>query len=690
MVSVVDGKPVPKVIDFGVAKAVSGPLGDRTAYTAFRHFVGTPAYMSPEQILQTGGGDVDTRSDVYALGVLMYELLSGALPFDAEALLREGLERMQQVVREQDPPKPSTRVMTMEAGKRTSIAAARRLQPDKLDGALRGEVDWMVMKAVERDRNRRYQSPAEFAEDLQRFLEGDAVKASPPSGWYRARKFVRRNRVAAAIAAVASAGLVATAVGTSVGLRREAAARAVAVESERVARTNAARADSEKAKAERSAKVAQAAMQFLPTLLGGADPSRNAGRKDVTVGEMLDKAVAAADAGLDAAGRPLDAEVEAVARLSVANVYYGIGRYQEGLTQARRALATAERLYGPDSPEILDCLAWVGTGYWYTGPATQLEAVSRRQLAIIDANGLRNTLQHAYALNGLSLSYHGRGMSAEALAVDIDRLAVSEKIVPVDRNQIASSLHEIALNMTGLGRGAEALPYITRSVAQYESLNQEIDVSRPLATLGLTLTELGRLEEAEAACRRSLEISDRLRGKDHPYPGYERNMLARVLIRRGKLAEAQLLLDTADKATGQRTPNGIKQAAWLRATLLRAQGRPEEAIKIYEMMRAGKRIDELAKDISSVIGLAADAYGTANDLGRHADVAAECEVLLPEARRVLGTDPNNTLIRPLAAEMLRAYLSLGDTASFAKADAIRLQFPGLIPASRPTSGHDRR
>ncbi|MBY0313708.1 MAG: protein kinase [Phycisphaerales bacterium] len=680
LVTITDGKAVPKVIDFGIAKAIAGAstLTDKTIYTAFRQFIGTPAYMSPEQILQSGV-DVDTRSDVYALGVMMYELLSGSLPFDTESLLKEGLERMQQVVREQDPPKPSTRVLTMDAGKRTSVAAARRLQPDKLGGSLRGEVDWMVMKAVEKDRNRRYQSPTEFAEDLRRYLDGDAVKASPPSGWYRARKFVRRHRVAVALAGVAVVGLLATVVGTNIGLRREAAQRAVAVENERIAKQNEARANDETSKAQKSAERAQAAMNFLPSVLIGADPTRNEGRKDVTVGEMLDRAVAAADKGTTLSGQPLDPDVEATARLSVAVAYYGIGRYAEGLAQARRSLAIAERVYGAESPEILECLGWVGTGLWYTGGGVELEAMSRRQLAIIEKSGLRNTTDHAQALNLLSLSLHGRGMNAEALAVDIERLGVSEKIVPPNRFQIASSLHEIALNMNGLGRAAEALPYITRSVAEYEKLNQEIDVSRPLTTLGVTLTELGRLEEAEASCRRSMEISDRLRGKDHPYPKYERNMLARVLIKRGKFAEAQEILDTADKLAGQRGPNGITQAAWLRAMLLRAQGQPEQASKIYEMMRAGKSLDELVKDVRGVIGIAADGWGTTNDLGRYEQVAAEGEVLLPKAREALGTDPDNTLLRPFAAEMLRAYLALGDVASLAKAEALRAQYPGLKP-----------
>ncbi|MBX9735997.1 MAG: tetratricopeptide repeat-containing protein, partial [Phycisphaerales bacterium] len=502
---------------------------------------------------------------------------------------------------------------------------------------------------------------------------------SPPSGWYRARKFVRRNRVAVLIAVVALAGLATTAIAASVGLRREAAQRDVAIENERVAKANEARANEEKTKAQKSADRAQAAMNFLPSVLLGADPARNEGRTDVTVGEMLDRAVAAADKGTTLSGQPLDADVEATARLSVAVAYYGIGRYAEGLAQARRSLAIAERVYGAESPEILECLGWVATGLWYTGGGVELEAMSRRHLAIIEKSGLRNTMDHAQALNLLSLSYHGRGMNAQALAVDIERLAVAEKVVPPNRFQIASSLHEIALNMNGLGRSVESLPYITRSVAEYEALEQELSVSRPLTTLGNTLVALGRLEEAEAACRRSMEISDRLRGKDHPYPAYERNTLARVLVMRGKLDEAAAILEHAGRVSGARTPKVAGQAAWMQAVLVRAQGKPDEAMKFYVAARAGARVEDLAKDVPGFIGVAADGYGAANDTGRYAEVAAECEVLLPKARETLGTDPNNTLIRPFAAEMLRAYLALGDEASLAKAEALRAQYPGLKP-----------
>ncbi|MFZ4576552.1 MAG: protein kinase domain-containing protein, partial [Phycisphaerales bacterium] len=486
LVTIMDGKPVTKVIDFGIAKAIAGAgtLTDKTVYTAFRQFIGTPAYMSPEQLLMSGI-DVDTRSDVYALGVLLYELLSGSLPFDADSLLKVGLERMQQEVREQDPPKPSTRVMTMDAGKRTSVAAARRLQPDKLGGTLRGEVDWMVMKAVEKDRNRRYQSPTELADDLGRYLSGEAVRASPPSSAYRARKFMRRNRVAVALAGVAVAGLVATAVGTSIGLRREAAARVVAVENERTAKENEALANAEKIKAEKSARVAEAALQFFPDVLNGADPATNQGRKDVTVGEMLDRAVAAADKGVDVQGRPLAPEVERAVRLSVARVLYAIGRMSDGVNQSTKSLVISERIYGSESMETVEALEWQGTGFWLVGGrGEELEVVSRRQITILKGLGKQNDVRYSYALNGLSLSLHGRGLVKEALAVDIERLAIAEKLDPPDPQQVAGSLHEIALNMGALGLAGEALPYITRSVAMYESFDDEIAVSRPLTTLG--------------------------------------------------------------------------------------------------------------------------------------------------------------------------------------------------------------
>jgi eukaryotic-like serine/threonine-protein kinase len=205
LVSVQDDQPVPKVIDFGVAKATAGPLTDKTLFTRFHQFVGTPAYMSPEQA-GLGVADIDTRSDVYALGVLLYELLTGRTPFDPQKLLQEGYDGMLRVIREAEPAKPSTRLSTLTAEELQQVATSRKTEPNRLGRLVQGDLDWIVMKALEKERGRRYGSAGDFAKDLQRYLADLPVEASPPSAVYRARRFLRRNRLL--VASVGSVALI--------------------------------------------------------------------------------------------------------------------------------------------------------------------------------------------------------------------------------------------------------------------------------------------------------------------------------------------------------------------------------------------------------------------------------------------------------------------------------------------------
>jgi serine/threonine protein kinase len=209
---------VPKVIDFGIAKATIGQLTDKTVFTAFAQFIGTPAYMSPEQA-QMSGLDIDTRADIYSLGVLLYELLTGNTPFDAKELLAAGMDEMRRKIREDEPAKPSTCLSTMQAMDLTTVAKRRHVEPPKLIHLIRGDLDWLVMKCLEKDRTRRYETANALVMDLKRHLESEPVLACPPSAAYRFRKFARRNKAALVIASALGLAVLLTIVGLAISNR---------------------------------------------------------------------------------------------------------------------------------------------------------------------------------------------------------------------------------------------------------------------------------------------------------------------------------------------------------------------------------------------------------------------------------------------------------------------------------------
>jgi tetratricopeptide (TPR) repeat protein len=362
-VTVHDVKPVVKVIDFGIAKATGGQLTDKTIYTQFAQMVGTPLYMSPEQA-GLSGLDVDTRSDVYSLGVLLYELLTGTTPFDDETLKKAGYDELRRIIREDEPPRPSMRLSTMQQAHLSTIAEKRGLEPHNLSRHIRNELDWVVMKALEKDRNRRYESASALAADVQRYLNDEPVEAYPPSAGYRLKRYWRRNRRALVTAGiVAVALLAATAVSSwQAVVAREAQFQAEvdrdrAQTAERKSKTDQERAREAERRAATEAAIAQAVNEFLQRdLLGQAANSPQSDEEIkrnpyLTVREALDRA--AARIGTRFQDQPL---VEAAIRLSIGASYCSLQEHRLAVPHIKRSFTLRKTHLGPDDPDTMDAM----------------------------------------------------------------------------------------------------------------------------------------------------------------------------------------------------------------------------------------------------------------------------------------------------------------------------------------------
>ncbi|MGE3244163.1 MAG: serine/threonine-protein kinase, partial [Pirellulales bacterium] len=287
LVAIQDGQPTPKIIDFGVAKAINQQLTEHTLMTAFAQILGTPLYMSPEQAELSPLG-VDTRSDIYSLGVLLYELLTGTTPFDKQRFRTSSYDELRRIIREEEPPRPSARISTLSADAVTTLAERRRTDRRRLQQTVRGELDWIVMKCLEKDRNRRYETANGLARDIERYLSDEPVTACPPSVSYRFGKFARRNKVALAAAAAGAAVLLMVLVGLAASNRMIAAERTQADEQRQIAQEKAAEEERASQLAKAEATKANEVVALMQDMLSAAHPD-SADGKNFTVRELLDE-----------------------------------------------------------------------------------------------------------------------------------------------------------------------------------------------------------------------------------------------------------------------------------------------------------------------------------------------------------------------------------------------------------------
>jgi eukaryotic-like serine/threonine-protein kinase len=517
-----DDVAVPKVIDFGIAKATVGQLTDKTVFTAFAQFVGTPAYMSPEQA-QMSGLDVDTRADIYSLGVLLYELLTGHTPFDAKELLAAGMDEMCRKIREEEPAKPSTRLSTMTGIDLRTVAKHRHAEPPKLIHLIRGDLDWLVMKCLEKDRTRRYETASVLAMDLQRHLNDEPVLACPPSRSYRFQKLVRRNKLAFAAAAAVSAALTLGICISTWALVRERAAR------------GRAEAAQELTKAE--AVKNELAAQFMRDMMLGVIPAIQGDRARMP--EMLREIARRLERLKD---QPV---VQSDVQFILAAACMELGDPTNAASLWRSAVTARKKALGEHHPGVANALHDFAELLFANGRHSEAVEIYREVLAMRRKSFGNEHAEVARTLHQLafSLARLGRDRYAEAEPCSREALAIRKRVLGNEHPDVAQSLNDLGLVLWGLGqnREAEALHREALSIRRRVFGAEHPDVAESLDRLGLALDAQRRFVEAEPIVRESLAMRRKLLGSDDPNTVWSLINLAGVLNNQGRTKEADAL-----------------------------------------------------------------------------------------------------------------------------------------------------
>jgi serine/threonine protein kinase len=600
LIAELDGRPVPRIIDFGIAKAITSPTTpDLTLFTQAGALVGTPGFMSPEQA--SGLADVDTRTDVYSLGVILYVLLTGTLPFDTAQWDRRPIDEVLRQLREDDPPSPSTK-LALENDTTQTAAAHRSTVPRELQRLLHGDLDWITMRAVERDRSRRYGTPSELAADLQRYLRNEPVLARPASTGYRLQKYVRRHRIGVAISAAAAVLLIAFAIAQAIQLRR------ITRERDRANRIT----------------------DFMTSMFKVSDPSEARGNS-ITAREVLDKASVNINQGLQN-----DPELQASMMSVMGTVYMNLGLYPTAQALLERASTTRGRVLGARNPATLtvnDQLAWV---YFFEGCYPETEKLERQTFELRRATLGPENSDTLVSMNHLAAVLTVEAKFAEAEKIARDSLALRRRVSGSDATETADALITLASTFERQGHYPEAEPLDREALdIRTRALGREHpDTVFAITDLSWVLLRQGKLAEAEKLQREALEIRNHLLGPDHPFTLDIMARLAAILENETRYPEAEALqrkvLEARRRTLGTQHPETALSIDNLATTLMyedkltEAEALFREAIDIDQRTVGPDHPDTLStmSNLAGVLG-AQDKFSDAEKLMRQVLAAQE-------------------------------------------------------------------
>jgi serine/threonine protein kinase/tetratricopeptide (TPR) repeat protein len=603
LVSMTDGRAAAKIIDFGIAKAMAQPLTPRTLHTALGTVVGTPGYMSPEQADSTGQ-DVDTRTDVYSLGVILYELVVGVSPFDTTRIVEAGWEGLARMLRDAEPVTPSRRLLAASLEQSSESAGLRQTDVPSLRRALAGDLDWITMRAIEPDRQRRYGSPAELAEDIRRHLRDEPVLAGPPGATYRARKFVRRHRVGVAATAVLVMAVTAGLIGTSFGLirarRAEAEARRQAESSERVssflsdvlgsvdadrlgqAMVSGLRDRVRSAAGTRGedAKAIEARVAAFDEVLDGVnrvDAARAlvdeqvltpagrsiaeqmasdpliAARLQLTMGKTYEKlslhskAEEALTQAVETNRRLLGREHPETLRSMTALAHLGNvqGQYAEAERIARESLDTQRRTLGMEHPDTLESQSTLGSALVYLGRYDEAERLLRQVLEVERRTLGDDRIETAVAVRVLADALVRQGPKRHVEAEKLYREALDSlrRIAGAEHWETLLCMSNFAILYDDARNFGEAEKYYAEVLATRRRLYGEEDqfTLASMGNLAALYTRQKRYDEAERLQKRAIEGSTRVLGHDHPYTLNFTSTLANLYVLERRYVEAERL-----------------------------------------------------------------------------------------------------------------------------------------------------